>query len=47
MGMDDYSSANGGSLKEYREDYLQSKANDPEYNWEGLFRLSEWMAKGE
>lgn len=47
MGMDDYSSANGGSLKEYREDYLQSKANDPEYNWEGLFRLSEWMAKDE
>ena len=47
MGMDDYSSANGGSLKEYREDYLKSKANDPEYNWEGLFRLSEWMAKDE
>ena len=35
---DDRSSANYGySIKEYREDYLQCKAKDPEYTWRGQF----------
>ena len=39
---DDPSSANYGySIKEYREDYLQCKANDPNYTWRGQFTHEE------
>lgn len=37
LGVEDYSSANGCSLTEYREDYLKCKAEDPNYTWMGQF----------
>ena len=41
LGVEDYSSANGCSLTEYREDYLQKKANGPSYTWRGQFSHEE------